>query len=94
MERNAVMNELLSVLQKDKAQVMSQLLENVQTTRLKSAYDKYLPAVLNNTAKVEAKNGKSVLTESHSEVTGDKTAKTTGENVVKIDEIKRLAGLK
>jgi hypothetical protein len=92
-ERTNVMNELLSVLNKEKAQVMTQLLENVQTTRLKAAYEKYLPAVLNNTAKVEVKD-KKVLNESMSEVTGDKTAKNAGENIVKIDDIKRLAGLK
>lgn len=93
IERNGIMNELLSVLQKDKAQVMSQLLENVQTTRLKTAYEKYLPAVLNNTVLTETKEPKKVLKESKSAVTGDKSAKNTGEKVVQIDEIKRLAGL-
>jgi hypothetical protein len=91
--RGSVMNELLGVLNKEKAQVMSQLLENVQTDRLKTAFDKYLPAVLNNTANVEVTSSKKTLTESKSAVTGDKTAKNSAENVVKIDEIKRLAGL-
>jgi hypothetical protein len=93
MTRGAVLGEMLDVLNKDKRQVMAQLLENVQTDRLKSAFDKYLPAVLNNTAKVEITSTKKTLTESKSAITGDKTAKTNAENVVKIDEIKRLAGL-
>lgn len=94
MTRSAILGEMLDVLNKDKRQVMSQLLENVQTDRLKTAFDKYLPAVLNNTAKVEAaSSSKKTLTESKSAVTGDKTAKNSAENVVKIDEIKRLAGL-
>lgn len=93
-DRTTVMNELLGVLNKEKSVIMSQLLENVQTTRLKTAFEKYLPAVLNNTtATVEAKS-KKVLTENMSEVTGDKTAKNANENIVNISEIKRLAGLK
>lgn len=92
MNRGALLGEMLDVLNKDKRQVMSQLLENVQTDRLKTAFEKYLPAVLNNTAKVES-SGKKTLTESKSAMTGDKTAKNSAENVVKIDEIKRLAGL-
>jgi len=63
---------------------------------LKTAFEKYLPAVLNTGA--AKKEEKSVLSESRSEVTGDKTAKpaaaqetATENNVV---ELKRLAGLK
>jgi len=73
---------------------MVQLLENVQTDKMKSAYEKYLPAVLNNSVAPKAEKSK-VLAESRVEVTGDKTAKVNVEqdhnNVV---EIKRLAGLK
>ena len=58
------------------------------------SYDKYLPAVLNNTPSTP-KAEKSVLSESRVEVTGDKSAKTDatelGDNVI---DIKRLAGLK
>ena len=93
-ERQQTLNELLKPLNKEKQGVMTQLLENVQTERLKSAFDKYLPAVLNNTP--VAKTEKSaVLVESRVEVTGDKSAKTSADsdnnNVV---ELKRLAGLK
>jgi len=92
-ERKQSMNELLKPLNKEKQAVMSQLLENVQTDRLKSAFEKYLPAVLNNSVAPQAE--KTVLAESRVEVTGDKSAKVSVEtdynNVV---EIKRLAGLK
>jgi hypothetical protein len=92
-ERKQSMNELLKPLNKEKQAVMGQLLENVQTDRLKSAFEKYLPAVLNNSVAVQTE--KAVLSESRKEVTGDKSAKVSVEtdynNVV---EIKRLAGLK
>jgi hypothetical protein len=94
VNRKDTLNGLLSTLNKEKASVMSSLLESVQTAKLQSAYDKYLPAVLNN-AQPQVKAEKSVLAESRVEVTGDKSAKTTitetNNNVV---ELKRLAGLK
>ena len=73
---------------------MSELLENVQTEKLQLAFDKYLPAVLNNSAvKTDAK---SVLTEGRSEVTGDKAATSRREidTQINVIDIKRLAGLK
>ena len=92
-ERRETLSELLKPLNKEKQTVMVQLLENVQTDKLKSAFDKYLPAVLNNAVTPQAE--KQVLAESRKEVTGDKSAKVNGgidhNNVV---EIKRLAGLK
>jgi len=94
-DRKAVMDELLGTLVKEKQSVMRELLESVQTPKLKSAFEKYLPAVLTTGAKEPAK---AVLTESRVTVTGDKTAKpaaaqetATENNVV---ELKRLAGLK
>jgi len=74
---------------------MSELLESVQTAKLQSAYDKYLPAVLNNTAHKSTQQ-KTVLSESRVEVTGDKSANTTSteDNGNNVFEIKRLAGLK
>jgi len=92
-ERQDTLQELMKPLNKEKQAVMSQLLENVQTEKLKSAFDKYLPAVLNNSAQPKAE--KQMVTESRKEVTGDKSAKVSVEtddnNVV---EIRRLAGLK
>lgn len=93
-ERKETMHKLLKTLNSEKAAVMSQLLESVQTNKLQAAFDKYLPAVLNNTAKtVETEPKAAVLTESRVEVTGDKSAKAveTDTNVV---ELRRLAGLK
>ena len=93
-ERSSTLNDLLKPLNKEKQSVMTQLLENVQTDKLKSAFEKYLPAVLNNSVAPKAEKSK-VLVESRSEVTGDKSAKVSVEteynNVI---EIKRLAGLK
>ena len=93
-EREATLNKLLKPLNKEKQTVMVQLLENVQTEKLNSAFEKYLPAVLNNSTPTAAQKP-AMLAESRMEVTGDKTAKVNVEheynNVV---EIKRLAGLK
>ena len=94
-ERNKVMGELLSTLNEEKAKVMKDLLESVQTPRLQAAFDKYLPAVLNNiTEKKEPK--KQMISESVKEVTGDKTAvkqKIEVEDGDKLIDFKRLAGL-
>jgi len=93
-ERREIMANLLKPLNKEKATVMSELLESVQTAKLQSAYEKYLPAVLNNTAVKSAKQ--TMLAESRVEVTGDKSANTPAveENASNVFEIKRLAGLK
>jgi hypothetical protein len=89
-ERANVMEELLSPLNQEKQSVMKNLLESVQTARLKNAYEKYLPAVL---AGAEPK-ARRALSESVREVTGDKTlpAQSTDDRSNVID-IKRLAGL-
>jgi hypothetical protein len=94
-ERREIMASLLNSLNKEKATIMSELLESVQTAKLQSAYDKYLPAVLNNTAHKPTQQ-KTMLSESRVEVTGDKSANTTAmeDNGNNVFEIKRLAGLK
>ena len=92
-QRQQTLNDLLKPLNKDKQTVMVSLLENVQTDKLKSAFEKYLPAVLNNSAQPKAE--KQALVESRVEVTGDKSAKVSAEsNDSNVVEIKRLAGLK
>ena len=89
-QRTAAMDELLAPLNEEKQEVMRNLLESVQTSRLKGAFEKYLPAVLNDAAPKQRK----VVAESVREVTGDKTVKAAEEedrsNVI---DIKRLAGL-
>jgi len=92
MERRAAMSSLLKPLNQEKATVMTELLENVQTDKLQSAFEKYLPAVLNN-APVK-RSEKTALTESRSEVTGDKSAKSAQNSDTNVIDLKRLAGLK
>ena len=92
INRKEKLDGLLKTLNKEKADVMSSLLESVQTEKLQAAYDKYLPAVLNNTPTVKA--DKAMLSESRTEVTGDKSAKTNVESETNVIEIRRLAGLK
>lgn len=91
-ERETTMRELLSPLNRDKAEVMRNLLESVQTSRLKSAFEKYLPAVLEDRSVKAPK----VIAESVSAVTGDKqipaqpVEESNRDNVI---DLKRLAGL-
>jgi len=95
--REKTMGSLLSTLNEEKASVMRNLLESVQTPRLKAAFDKYLPAVLNTGA--EKKPAKAVLSESKviSEITGDKPAAKQNNEVEQdnnnLIDFKRLAGL-
>ena len=99
-ERKEKLAEMLKPLNKEKSAIMRDLLESVQTDRLQSAYEKYLPAVLNNSSVATPAPKASVLTESRQVVTGDKTAKTAVESSQVLDvmsnvyEMKRLAGLK
>jgi hypothetical protein len=91
-ERQSTMDELLRPLNKEKQEVMSNLLESVQTNRLKNAFEKYLPAVLEDRS-VKARK---VISEQVTAVTGDKTVPSQQEyndaksNVI---DLKRLAGL-
>jgi hypothetical protein len=97
VERKTVLAELLKPLNKEKASVMSDLLESVQTNKLRSVYDKYLPAVLDNrqSKPVQPSQGTQVLSEGRKAMTGDKTAKPVAEsNSDNVIEIRRLAGLK
>ena len=87
-ERDATLDELLSPLNDEKRSVMTSLLENVQTSRLKNAFEKYLPAVLSEARAVKKATA---LTEQ----TGNKTAKAvkSDDNTNNVIELKRLAGL-
>jgi len=91
------MGELLAPLSKDRAAVMVQMLESVQTPRLRQAFDKYLPAVLDAKTEVAQKTAASRVQLSEGtekiEITGDKPAKPA-QDVNNIVEIKRLAGLR
>ena len=90
-QRKEVMSELLGPLTGDKREVMSSLLESTQTEKLRTAFDKYLPAVMNGStpAKKVLKEGK--------EITGDKNQAqsfSSEEKTAEIFDIRRLAGLK
>jgi hypothetical protein len=90
-QRKEVMNELLGPLSGDKREVMNSLLESIQTEKLRTAFDKYLPAVMNG-----GTPAKKVLSEGK-EITGDKAqAQPIGgeEKTAEIFDIRRLAGLK
>lgn len=89
MERKTVMAEMLAPLSADKREIMHQLLEGVQTPKLATAFDKYLPAVMESDKKVTKK---SVLAESK-EVTGNREAKPEV-GLDNILDIRKLAGLK
>jgi len=92
MERTKVMSELLAPLSAEKKNVMSELLESVQTAKLATAFDKYLPAVMEG----ESRKQKQVIAESKQQaaVTGDREVKNQPEvgfdNIV---DIRKLAGL-
>ena len=88
--RKEALGELLGPLTGDKRSVMGELLESVQTDKLHSAFDKYLPAVMNGGAPA-----KKTLTEAK-EVTGNKQAQSfsSEEKTAEIFDIRRLAGLK
>jgi hypothetical protein len=92
-QRAQIMEELLGPLNKEKQEVMRNLLESVQTPRLKSAFEKYLPAVLAE----QKRQNKNIVMENVSAVTGDKSTRSKDQNHIddrnNVIEIKRLAGL-
>lgn len=91
-QRSNTLDELLTPLNAEKRETMKSLLESVQTSRLKNAFEKYLPAVL------AEKTSTKTLNESVSEVTGNKKVLTQDVNDdddlnSNVIDIKRLAGL-
>lgn len=93
VKRKDVLTELTAPLSKDQKEIMSDLLESVQTDRLRTSFDKYLPAVIDGKTPTK----KAVLTESR-EVTGNRDNKSHTNVSRQADdynviEIRRLAGL-
>lgn len=90
-ERQEIMNELVAPLANTQKAIMTELLESVQTTKLRSSFDKYLPAVIAG----EAPQKKKALVEAK-EVTGNKETHSVGssEHEHNIFDMRRLAGLK
>jgi DNA repair exonuclease SbcCD ATPase subunit len=90
-QRKDTINDLIAPLSKDQKDIMMDLLESVQTAKLRTAFDKYLPAVIDGNTPAKQK---ATLTEGK-EVTGNRDEgvtqqKAKDENVF---ELRRLAGL-
>ena len=90
-ERKEVMSELLGPLSKDQKEIMSELLESVQTVKLRSSFDKYLPAVLSGSTPEKKK----ALVEAK-EITGNKESHSisSATSQAEVIDIRRLAGIK
>ena len=89
-ERDSTLEMLLAPLNREKAETMRNLLESVQTSRLKNAFEKYLPAVLEDRSVKTSK----VITEQVTAVTGNKTVSNVPqEERSNVIDLKRLAGL-
>ena len=87
MERKETMAELLKPLSREKADVMNQLLESTETGKLKSAYDKYLQAVMEDAPVARAKKF-------ISEASGDKAGAPRSErDDAELSNIRVLAGV-
>jgi len=89
-ERFQTLNELVHPLSKDQKEIMMDLLETVQTSKLRAAFEKYLPAVIDG--KSPAKQ-KAVLSEGKV-ITGNKENSSIHATDNNVYDIKRLAGLK
>lgn len=90
-ERKAIMNEMMAPLSKQQKQIMNALLESTQTSELQKSFNKYLPSVLKEDAKVE---NKKVLSESTKEVTGDKAnSSAEADTTADIVNLRKLAGI-
>ena len=83
MERKEKMAEMLKPLGKEKSEVMAQLLESVQTTKLEASFNKYLPHVMSDNA--VTKEGAKVLSESG----GDRAQREDAD----LTNIRKLAGI-
>ena len=94
VKREKTINELISPLSKDQREIMTDLLESVQTGRLQTAFEKYLPTVIDG--KGPAKQ-KAILSEGK-EVTGNRDTQSQSNISSKADDsnvldLRRLAGL-
>lgn len=98
VERQKVMNELLAPLSKDKKTVMKELLESVQTAKLQSQYNKYLPSVLNEAIERKPAFVKAQLNEATlSSQTGNRVKVTHADDSFESTELQHilsLAGIK
>jgi len=91
MKRKETINELTAPLSREQSEIMKDLLESVQTNRLRSAFDKYLPSVMNGNS---PERQKAVLAEG-TEITGNRQQTNDNKNANdgNVVELRRLAGL-
>jgi hypothetical protein len=88
--RKQIMSELLSPLNGEQREIMSELMETVKTERLNESFEKYLPSVLNG----KAPQKKQALIEAK-EITGNKISNNQNSSgSADIYDIRKLAGLK
>jgi hypothetical protein len=90
-QRERTINDLIAPLSKDQKDIMTDLLESVQTDRLQKSFEKYLPSVIDGNTPAKRK---AVLSEA-TEITGNRkeekmTNKADESNVL---DLRRLAGL-
>jgi hypothetical protein len=85
------MHEMMAPLSKDQKGIMTELLESVQTSKLKTSFEKYLPAVISGDSAPKKKSLMEAV-----EVTGDKAVDNTisRQPDANIIDIRRLAGIK
>ena len=93
INRDKIMGELLTPLAKSKRGIMEELLESVQTKNLKGSFQKYLPAVLNETTG-KRETSKVALTERTGDKVTQKEETQKDENSGNIIHLKKLAGIK
>jgi uncharacterized protein YbcI len=90
-ERKQIMQEMMQPLSKDHKEIMGALLESVKTDKLQNAFNKYLPSVLKEDAK---KPEKKMISESNTEVTGNKAEVTASAgDEANIVYLRKLAGI-
>ena len=89
-ERQAIITELTAPLANSQKAIMKELLESVQTTKLRGNFEKYLPAVIAG----EAPQKKKALTKAK-EITGNKETNSvsSSQHEHNIVDIRRLAGI-
>ena len=92
--RKQIMSELLSPLNSEQREIMSELMESVKTERLNESFEKYLPSVING----KTPQKKQALVEAK-EITGNKISNNQNSSGLDGDssnivDIRRLAGLK
>ena len=89
--REKTINGLIAPLNKEQKDIMTDLLESVQTDRLNKSFNKYLPSVIDGNTPAKRK---AVLAEAK-EITGNReeTQMTTKADESNVLDLRRLAGL-